>query len=246
MSFCTNADTRLGFAGARELARIFYNHRIKTPKEPEHICDSYWRFAKLLGFGQSEQCCDIAVGPAAQKSAAELLAQNGVPADDSYVVMLIGGTEPAKRWPTQRFAELAGQVKKCYGMQSVLLGAGAREKELAEEIVEFFGDNTVADLVDKTDLIEMTAILKKASVVVGNDSGPLHIAAALGVAVVGIYGPTDPAIVGPYGQMDGVAQAGENIERRERYSKAEEHGIDRVTVECVLDKLTKKMEARKN
>jgi heptosyltransferase-1 len=96
-------------------------------------------------------------------------------------------------------------------------------------------------LVDRTDIQEMMAIIAGARLAVGNDSGPLHIAAALAVPVVGLYGPTDPVVVGPYGQMDGVVVAGSSDRRRHRYSRRSEHRIDNITVKQVLETVEKKM-----
>ena len=87
----------------------------------------------------------------------------------------------------------------------------------------------------------MTAILKEAALVVGNDSGPLHVAAALSVPLVGLYGPTDPAVVGPYGQLDGVVQASSNIPRKRRYSRLKEHQMVNITVDEVFEAVKRKI-----
>ena len=90
------------------------------------------------------------------------------------------------------------------------------------------------------------AIIKGASVVAGNDSGPLHIAAAQNVPTVSIYGPTDPAVVGPYGQMDGVLQAGGDRPRTKRYSRLAQHRIENITGQQVFDKIAETLRIRKN
>ena len=161
--------------------------------------------------------------------------------------MLAGGTEEAKRWKPDMFAILAERVRKCYDISSVILGVGAVEQAIGEAIEEKAaesekaGNREIINLVGRTSLAELTAILKGAQLVVGNDSGPLHIAAALGVPVIGLYGPTNPVVVGPYGQMDNVVQAGKELHRRRRhrYSREEEHQIDKISIEQVLETVQK-------
>ncbi|MCK4627516.1 MAG: hypothetical protein KAT56_00860, partial [Sedimentisphaerales bacterium] len=261
IAFATGAPVRMGFAKARELAPMFYTHRVKTPAQREHVVTSYWRFSKALGPAGKEENIQFNI-PIYQDSltkARNKLRQAGLSEERKHVVLLPGGTESAKRWQPEKFAALAQQLYKRYDVTIVVLGAGAVEKMLAEEIVrkarqasddktgraptedERHGPVEIINLVGLTDLNEMLAILNKAVLVVGNDSGPLHIAAAMGVPLVGLYGPTDPVVVGPYGQMDGVVQAGVNQKRHRRYSPIEEHQIDRITVEQVLETIAKKL-----
>ncbi|MCK5270870.1 MAG: lipopolysaccharide heptosyltransferase I, partial [Sedimentisphaerales bacterium] len=261
LTFTTGSPVRLGFARARELAWLFYTHKVKTPTQQEHAVTSYQRFATALEPQNKEENIqfNISINQDSQKTARDKLQQAGVNKEKKYVVLLPGGTESAKRWQPNKFAALARQLHQRYDTAIVVLGAGAVEKSLAEEIVlkarqtcdgkiggvgtenKHHGQVEIIDMVGLTDLNEMLAILNEAALVIGNDSGPLHIAAALGVPLVGLYGPTDPVVVGPYGQMDGVVQAGADQKRRRRYSPAEEHQIDRITVEQVLEIAGKKM-----
>ena len=105
------------------------------------------------------------------------------------IVLLPGAGRPEKQWPVERFRDLV----RAFGDRAVLAW-GPGEQKLAEEI-----GGAVAP---KTNLRELAHLLKHASVVVGGDTGPLHLAAALGTRVVGLYGPTDPRRNGPYGQID--------------------------------------------
>jgi lipopolysaccharide heptosyltransferase I len=262
ITFATGSPVRLGFAKARELAWLFYTHKVKTPTQQEHVVTSYQRFARALEPQNKEENIqfNIPIDQDSRKTARDKLQQAGVNKEKKYVVLLPGGTESAKRWQPNKFAALAQQLYKRYDTTIVVLGAGAVEKSLADEIVQkarqVCNDKTgrenareehpspieIINMVGLTDLNEMLAILNEAALVIGNDSGPLHIAAALGVPLVGLYGPTNPAVVGPYRQMDGVVQAGADQKRHRRYSPAEEHQIDRITVEQVLESVGKKRE----
>jgi lipopolysaccharide heptosyltransferase I len=111
---------------------------------------------------------------------------------DSYrdaIVLLPGAGKPNKLWPVERFRELASRIGP-----AALAVWGPGERELAEAI------GTRA--APPTNLRELAWILQNARVVVGADTGPLHLADALGMKVVGLYGPTDPRRNGPYGQLD--------------------------------------------
>ncbi|HVS33016.1 MAG TPA: lipopolysaccharide heptosyltransferase I [Thermoanaerobaculia bacterium] len=107
------------------------------------------------------------------------------------VVLLPGAGKPHKQWPADRFRDLAARHR-----DRALVVWGPGERGLAEEIG--------AEVAPETNLRELAWLLRHASVVVGADTGPLHLAAALGTRVVGLYGPTDPRRNGPYGQLDRV------------------------------------------
>jgi lipopolysaccharide heptosyltransferase I len=107
------------------------------------------------------------------------------------VVLLPGAGRPEKQWPTDRFAELARQIGS-----DALVVWGPGEESLAQSIG--------AEVAPATNFRELAWILRHARLVIGADTGPLHLAAALGTPLVGLYGPTNPARNGPYGQLDHV------------------------------------------
>lgn len=137
----------------------------------------------------------LVVEEGAQRTIAALLQPQvapGVP----LVVLVPGATNGrAKRWPLPYWVTLAGQLLA--GGRAVVLAGGPEERSLGRAIRAQAGD-AVADLVGRTTLPELLALLERASVVVSGDSGPLHLAIAVGRPVVAIYGPTDPRQSGPY------------------------------------------------
>jgi lipopolysaccharide heptosyltransferase I len=110
------------------------------------------------------------------------------------VVLLPGAGKPGKQWPVERFAELA---KRIGGDALVVWGPG--EEELAHAIG--------AEVAPPTNFRELAFVLRHARLVIGADTGPLHLAAALSTPLIGLYGPTDPARNGPYGQLDRVVSS---------------------------------------
>jgi lipopolysaccharide heptosyltransferase I len=238
MSLCTMAPVRLGFARAREFAPCFYTHRVVIGRQAEHVVESTWHFAQRLGFGHLPKRFNVVIDEASRQSAFAILEKNGVPPSQDYFVFLIGGTSAAKQWPMEQFARLAEVCKTRYDRSVVLLGAG--EAALAQTMLQH-SRVEICNLVNQTRLKEAIALLHQANLVVGNDSGPLHIAAALGKPTIGLYGPTNPQVVGPYGQMDGVVQVGKNLVRNGRYSNHELHRIGNITVEMVEEKIAEKL-----
>jgi heptosyltransferase-1 len=105
------------------------------------------------------------------------------------IFVLPGAAKPNKQWPPERF----GEVVRRLGVPAVAVW-GPNERELAER--------TGLELAPPTDLRELAAVLRDAALVVGGDTGPLHLAAALGTRVVGLYGPTSVRRNGPFGQVE--------------------------------------------
>ncbi|MGC1686252.1 MAG: glycosyltransferase family 9 protein, partial [Candidatus Acidiferrales bacterium] len=114
---------------------------------------------------------------------------------DFYVISPGGGWR-SKCWPAERFGELHGELVRRYGLRGVV-SFGPGEDALAREVIEAAGDAAPISLA--MDLSQLMALLRRAKFAVAADTGPLHLAAALGTPVVGLYGPTDPARNGPYG-----------------------------------------------
>ena len=239
LSRVTGSPVRLGFSHAREMAPIFYTHRIGC-QEGEHIVESLWRFADRLGFGRAEMRFDLTLDAGAEADARDLLHCSGLSADYPYGVMLVGGSESSKRWSPSGFGRVADVLRQEYHIPTVLLGTGETEHQIAQ-MVDREARGGIVNLINKTSLPQLTAILKSARLVVGNDSGPLHIAAALGVPLVALYGPTDPRVVGPYGQCDGVVEVGAETPRTGRYSSRPEHCINAITPEQITQVIDRKL-----
>lgn len=102
---------------------------------------------------------------------------------------------PAKRWPQQRFIETAIALRKATKCRWIIFG-GKPERELAERIAREIGESTV-NLAGKTNLRELAATLKLCDLALTNDTGPMHLAAAVGSRVVAIFGSTSPELTGP-------------------------------------------------
>lgn len=111
------------------------------------------------------------------------------------VVLVPGAGRPDKQWPLERFGEIARRL----GDRRVIAAWGPSEEPLAAAIG--------CDLAPATDLRELAYLLQHARLVIAGDTGPLHLAAALGTPVVALFGPTDPRRNGPYGQLGNVVES---------------------------------------
>ncbi len=179
----SRASKRYGFdrlAVREKPATLFYNRHVSVDRG-QHVVDWNLQVAKAVTDNRQPATETWSSFPADPNN--KLAGYRG------RVILLPGAGRPEKQWPVERFRDLVRR----YGDQT-LMAWGPGERELAEQI----GGATAPD----TDLRELAFLLKHARVVVGGDTGPLHLAAALGTRVVGLYGPTDPQRNGPYGQLD--------------------------------------------
>jgi heptosyltransferase-1 len=198
------APDRYGFAkdAVREKpAALFYNHRIRIDQS-KHVVDWNRELAGALTDDRRPTNDNWSAFPQD--------AQNKLTAFANKIVLLPGTGRLEKIWPLERFRELV----KRYGDRSLVV-SGPGEESLARAIG--------GPIAPETNLRELAFILQRAQVVVGGDTGPLHLADALGTRVVGLYGPTDPARNGPYGQLD----------RTIRHSKT----MESITAEEVIRKI---------
>jgi heptosyltransferase I len=202
MSLATGAERRIGLSTAREGARLAYTDivTIKNPVE-RHAIDHYWDVATALGAGSCAKEFNVPIRPDAQRWAAAQLADCPRP----WMVFGVGARWLTKRWPPTSFAELANRAFSMYGGTVVFVGA-PDEKQLAAEVASQLR-GPFRDFVGATNLNQLAALLDTADVMIANDTGPLHLAVALGRPAVAPYTCTSIRRHGPYGQPGGVETA---------------------------------------
>jgi heptosyltransferase-1 len=183
----TGARARVGFKEAREGSRFFYTHKVEGGKNI-HAVDRYLKMAQFVGCDISDIIFPLQVPTGTSSCIA------GLPPDQKYAVIVPGARWKTKKWPAEKFGKLSSRLP----LKSIIVG-GRDDKNIADEIVSL-SSGRATSLAGKTDLIELIEIMKHARFVVSNDSGPMHIAAALGIPVFAIFGPTDPGKTGPYGK----------------------------------------------
>ena len=107
-----------------------------------------------------------------------------------------------KRWPKEQYGRLCKAIKAVYDRKTIITGA-EKDIPLAEDIIGQSSGSAVS-ICGKTTLKELGAVMKRASVVISNDSGPMHIAVSQRTPTIAIFGPTSPKITGPYGSSDHI------------------------------------------
>ena len=187
----TRAAFRVGPANAREGAWLFYTHRVPTGTPEQHAIDRYLTVAEALGCERGPVEFHFAVDDADRTAVAAMVPPG------PFAVLMPGANWPTKQWPVERFAALVAPIRERFGMESVVAG-GADVAGLAARIPG------ATHLAGKTSLRQLVALLERAGLVIANDSGPMHIAAALGRPLVTPYGPTNPVRTGPYRREDSV------------------------------------------
>jgi len=197
----TGAPLRIGFAAAhcREgLNTLFTNQRVAPPPAARHVVDRYLALVEPLGGRARTVEFALPADAGAEARVDEFLMGAGLKPRDRLVVINPGAGRADKRWPIESFRALARRLSGDAGA-SVLVVWGPNELADARAIV---GIETPggARLAPPTNLDELLAVLRRASAIVAADTGPLHLAAALGVPCVGLYGPTAAERNGPYGR----------------------------------------------
>ena len=199
----SGAPRVVGFSSryARErAARIFYTDvhdpgrgGLYDPRETRHVVDINIGLLSALGIATARP--EFPIDEVDSDAARALRAQTG----GRYALLNPGAAWPNKRWPPARLAAIAVQLRERHGLMSVVLW-GPGEDALAAEVVD--GASGAAVLSPRTTIVDLAALARRAALMVSGDTGPTHIAAALGTPIVGIYGPTRPARNGPMSPLD--------------------------------------------
>jgi heptosyltransferase-1 len=189
------AKAVVGFANTREFpATIFYKHRVNA--DGAHVIDQYHSLAEAVA-GRSLPHCE-AMLPRDEESEARI-AKKVAGLGHDFAIINPGAGWGSKQWPAERYGEVARALSLC-GL-TPLINFGPGEQELALE-VQVASDGASQPI--SCSISELIALTRRARLFIGGDTGPLHLATALGAPVVAIFGPTDPARNGPYGTKNVV------------------------------------------
>ena len=197
----TGAPVRIGFSAGRCRERwnaLFTNRHVTPPLSARHVVEQYLALLAPLGIDPGPVEFHVPVPAAAEHRMEELLVKEGVKPGDRLVAINPGAGRANKRWPVARFSALAERLASEAGARLLLLW-GPDEAFMARDIALALPGHS-ALLAPPTDLGELTALLKRCRLMIANDTGPLHLAAALGTPALGLFGPTSAERNGPYGQ----------------------------------------------
>lgn len=194
----SGAPTRIGFANGREGSPWFYTQRIPVLSPDIHAVDRYLSVAAALGSSlPGKPRFGIRLLEKDMATVRELCRRKGFSMDKPWVAMNIGARWPTKRWPLASFAAVVDQLHETHRDPVVMIGS-ADERAYTNRL-RALTDRPFVDLSGEIPLGCLPALLSTATAMITNDSGPMHIAAALGVPVIAMFGPTSAIRTGPYG-----------------------------------------------
>lgn len=213
LAWLAGAPVRIGFNEEHRWRGLLYSDIVPARPDSEHRLEHDLAALHLLGIEPKAEPPVLRTAPEDEAAAARLLAGVGVdPADRRPLVMLQPGARYwFKAWPVERFAALADRLTERHGCL-VLIG-GSHAERGAMEAIRAQARSAPLVLAGRTSLLEFAALLKRCALFVGNDNGPMHMAAALGVPVVTLFGPSDPAVWGPRGRRVQVLYKGLDCRR---------------------------------
>ena len=202
MTAATKAKVRIGVADAREGARWFYTDLVDAPRLGLHAVERIQRVASALNADASKPRFNLPIQEADRRWAREILA--GVPSP--RIVLNVGARWETKRWPPHHFAAIGRRAFQEFGAGLVAVGS-AGDRTLVDQLARALGPVPLLDLCGRTSLLELAALATESDLLISNDTGPLHLAAAAGARVVGIYTCTSPKLTGPFGARVATVQS---------------------------------------
>lgn len=198
LSLLVRSPIKLGFdrARAKDMQWLFTNHKIPA-RQHEHVLDSLFGFAEALGIKERQLRWDIPIPPEAESHAESILP------DQPFIVISPCASVSYRNWHSQGYAEVAIHAIRQHGMRVVLCGGNtALERQYGAEILAWLDAakamGSATNLIGRTNLKQLLAVIRRASVLISPDSGPAHLATAVGTPVIGLYATTNPARARPY------------------------------------------------
>lgn len=198
LSWLSRAPTRVGYNSEDRRRGCLYTRLVKADRFGMHQVRYHLAATEALGLTGLMPDPVLTVAPESRSAADRLLKEIEIETARPLVCLHPGARWWFKSWPAERFAALADLIQNETPAQVVIMGA-EQERVAAGRITEMM-KTPVRSLVGRTGLQELAGVLARASLMVSNDNGPMHMAAALRIPVIGLFGPSDPAVWGPWGE----------------------------------------------
>jgi heptosyltransferase I len=202
LAWISGAPRRIGFGRpwGRELSRWFNTETVNTPGP--HIVERNLQLLRPLGIESPAARFMVPEHLRDRQTAERIIGHCETASGCScstrpFAMINAGAGWPSKLWPAERFAAVAAHLGTVWNLRTLVVWAGEAEMNIARQIVA--GSERHAQLAPKTTLVELAALARRAKVFIGSDTGPLHLAAAVGTTCVGLYGPWPSDVHGPFG-----------------------------------------------
>lgn len=197
VAWLANGGWTVGMDDPREGAAAFYDVAVPRPSPRTHAVDWYLSVLPRLGVPTNVPFDWL---PERTEVARGLTERWEIDSDAEWVVLQPGARWTNKRWPVDSFADLAGRLLGQSPRRRLAVMGGTIDREWGERIARV-NPQRILDLTGRVTLPEMVEWIRMCRFMVSNDTGPMHVAAALGKPVLGLFGPTDPRRTGPYRQF---------------------------------------------
>jgi heptosyltransferase I len=194
IALATGAPRRIGLNSAREGASWFYTEIVEDRGGSPHAVDRYWHIAEHLGAGDFGKTFHLPENVLGRDWARSVLKDLPRP----WLALGVGSRWVTKRWPPEHFAELGRRALREFGGSIIFIGA-PDEADLARHTAQLV-DGPTLNVAGATSLTQLAGLLALVDVLIANDTGPLHLAVALGRPIVAPYTCTKVSRNGPYGQ----------------------------------------------
>ena len=232
LTWASGARLRVGFNREGRFRGRAYHRIVPAWSGRRHAVEADLEALRILGLQPRLVAPTLTLPPEAEAAADDLLARKRVGRDRDLVLIHPGARWWFKAWPAERFAALADWMAEALGAQ-VLIAGGPGDAPVAETIRRQMRHPGIS-VAGETSVLQLGALLKRCRLFVGNDAGPMHVAAAVGTPVVALFGPTDPAEWGPWGDGHVVLYRGLDCRecwRRSACWRGEENCLRQIPVE---------------
>ena len=237
LAFFAKSDIKLGICDMREMS-----DKISKPVIGEnfqgHIVERYLDTARAIGCKVEKIIFPLEVPAAEMKKADAILKHAGVHLENPFAVLAIGANWPNKRWSEENFAKLSDWIYE-KNIVPVMIGAGDVDEQRAAEIEKLMEIPPI-NLVGRTNLMQLTHIVKNSKFVVGGDTGTVHLAAGLKIPTVMLMGPTDANRNGAFGQKENSIEVDRDCKGCwKRFCQKNLDCLENISVEIVEEKISK-------
>lgn len=202
-AFFVKPELRMGPADGREFSTLFYHAKIDIPENKVHRIEKYLHLAAALDAEVDEINYGLKMTPVIKSRVSRLFEEYNIETDKKIVIINPFTNWESKNWFLDRYFELSNKlIESGY----YVIFTGSRDEKDDIDKFKALDEKSYSNLAGRTDLEELTEIYNRADLFVGGDTGPTHLAAAVGLPVVAVMGPTDPETNGPFGDGHTVIQ----------------------------------------
>jgi lipopolysaccharide heptosyltransferase I len=228
VAWLSGARRRIGFSrpAAREINPWLQTELVAS--HARHRVPQYLDLLRPLGIDSQQVRFGLTIPPVVEAKVAEFIIQSAL--EGGYVALNPGAGWDSKRWPIECYAEVARHLATC-GTPCVVTWGGAQERDWAETIVT--QSRGAAVLAPPTSLLELAGLLQHSRIFVGSDTGPLHLAAALGTPCVALFGASSAVACGPYGSGHVTLQVAHDESAGRKRNGADNWAMRRITSDNV-------------